>query len=699
MTYLALCIHNHQPVGNFDFVLEEAYRKSYWPFLRALSGHPSIKLTLHNSGFLLDWLIERKPEYVELLKAMVERGQVEIMGGGYYEPVLAVIPEQDRIGQIRRMSERIHDVFGAAPSGIWLAERVWEPTMPTTIRKAGVEYLLVDDFHFIKSGLSRDLLGGYYVTEDQGNMVRVFPGSERLRYLIPFKPADELTAHLKSLGFFLKRGNCAIYGDDGEKFGVWPGTDKWVFDDGWLESFFAKIESSLDWLQPVTFAEYISLEEPLGRVYLPTTSYMEMGEWSLPADTARSYAELIEELKRCGDDAQRVFRFLQGGQWRNFFAKYPESNWLHKRMLLASKAVDAARAGAGKTEGTNHLYKAQSNDPYWHGVFGGLYLPHLRTSAYENIIKAENAVDDSAATSISVEDVDADGHDEVMIRTRDINLFISPRNGGTLVEMDFKPSAVNFSNTLSRWLEGYHHKLTRAAGGAHDGGGSKSIHDMLIAKEAGLEALLKFDALRRSSFVDRLLDARTSFDDFSANAYKDSVSLADLNYSVTLDDKGVTLARQGQDAYVQKRFGVLDDNSFTVDYSAVIGGKARAAGIRFCVEFNLILPCCDGPACWYEFSPAALAETEASAALNGKGALSGLNRVDLIDAFTGVMLTIESRVPATLWRFPVYTVSLSESGFEKIYQGSCLAFLFDPASNGEVLEFNNSFKVTARKYV
>lgn len=696
MTYLALCIHNHQPVGNFDFVLEEAYRKSYWPFLRALSEYPSIKLTLHNSGFLLDWLIDRKPEYIELLKAMVERGQVEIMGGGYYEPVLAVIPEPDRIGQIRQMSARIGDVFGAAPSGIWLAERVWEPSMPTSLKKAGVEYLLVDDFHFIKSGLSREALGGYYITEDQGNTVRVFPGSERLRYLIPFKPADELEAHLKALGGFLKRGNCAIYGDDGEKFGVWPGTDKWVFEDGWLESFFKKIESSLDWLKPVTLAEYISLEEPLGRVYLPTTSYMEMGEWSLPAESARSYAELIEELKRYGDDARRVFRFLQGGHWRNFFAKYPESNWLHKRMLLASKAVrQAASSGVDTAGATTHLYKAQSNDPYWHGVFGGLYLPHLRTSAYENVIKAENAVDSIAAPSVSAQDVDADGHDEVIIRTRELNLFITPRHGGSLVEMDFKPCAVNLSNTLSRWQEGYHHKLTDAAHQAHEGNGAKSIHDMLTAKEKGLEALLKFDAHRRASFVDRLLDTKTSLNEFSANEYKDSALPHDSRYSAAIDDRGVTLTMDIEDVSVQKRFSAITDNSFVVDYAAVIGEKTRAAGVRFCVEFNLILPCCDGPACRYGFSPAF---PDADAVLGSAGELAGVNAVDLIDSFTGVMLTIESEVPATLWRFPVYTVSLSESGFERIYQGSCLAFLFDVFS-GESLEFKNSFKVTARKYV
>mgnify|MGYP001572065226 CR=1 FL=1 len=93
MTYFLFCIHNHQPVGNFDHVLEEAYEKSYWPFLQLISRYPSVKMSLHNSGYLIDWLIENHPEYIELLRMMVNRKQVEIMGGGYYEPILPMIPE------------------------------------------------------------------------------------------------------------------------------------------------------------------------------------------------------------------------------------------------------------------------------------------------------------------------------------------------------------------------------------------------------------------------------------------------------------------------------------------------------------------------------------------------------------------------------------------------------------------------------
>ncbi|MBI5561428.1 MAG: DUF1926 domain-containing protein [Deltaproteobacteria bacterium] len=689
MTYFAFCIHNHQPVGNFPSVLEEAYEKSYWPFLKALARHPAIKLTLHNSGFLLDWIAACRQEYVELLTSMVKSGQVEIMGGGYYEPILSVIPEADRIGQIRLMSDKIEAAFGVRPAGAWLAERVWEPFLPSTLKAAGVEYLLVDDFHFIKSGLSRPDLGGYYVTEDQGNAIKVLPGSEALRYLIPFKPVAELKTHLSGLKGFLRRGNAAIYGDDGEKFGVWPGTEKWVFTDGWLEAFFSEIEANLAWLKPVTLGGYVKAEEPLGRVYLPTTSYMEMGGWALPPEAARAYGELADDIKKWNDGG-RVSRFMQGGAWRNFLAKYPESNWMHKRMLGVSRMVEeAGRAGRDTGEATHYLYKAQSNDAYWHGVFGGLYLPHLRTSVYENLLKAEGCLGGKRAV-VSAGDIDADGHDEVRLSPAEANLFISPRNGGSLVELDYLPKAVNLGNTLARWREGYHHKL---AEGSPHGGDAKSIHDVVLVKEAGLERYLKFDARRRVSFVDHFLGPDATPGAFFANAHVEHGGFVEAAYEAMLTEAGVILSRDaeagGGQTRVAKEYRLTGDASFSVAYSvssAFIGALRGNGQLRFGVEMNLLLPCCDGPACYYEF--AAEEKKDVPIGLGGSGELSGVSGVRLVDTYTGVALSIEVDAPCTLWRFPVYTVSLSEAGFEKIYQGSCLVFLFALAPEGLEAAFN-----------
>ncbi|HSQ15996.1 MAG TPA: hypothetical protein VLQ94_06800, partial [Candidatus Binatia bacterium] len=196
---LLMCLHNHQPVGNFDYVIESAARDAYLPFLRTLADFPSVKVTIHFSGFLLRWLDERSPDTFSLLKLLSDRGQAELLGGGMYEPILALLPERDRLGQIEALAAEVKRLFGKAPEGIWLAERVWEPDLPATLFAAGVKYLPVDDYHFVRAGCPPGELDGVYLTEYNGATVRVFPGSERLRYLIPFGDVGETLREIERL--------------------------------------------------------------------------------------------------------------------------------------------------------------------------------------------------------------------------------------------------------------------------------------------------------------------------------------------------------------------------------------------------------------------------------------------------------------------------------------------------------------------
>jgi alpha-amylase len=713
MVYLSLCIHNHQPAGNFDFVLKDAYKQSYWPFLKTLSRYPSIKLTLHNSGYLLDWIAKNRPEYIDLLGTMVERGQVEVMGGGFYEPILPVIPDEDRIGQISLMSERIELMLGKKPKGMWLAERVWEPTLPTTLVEAGVEYILVDDHHFIKSGIQPEKLSGYYITEDRGKTVKVFPGSELLRYLIPFRSVDEFESELKKLSDDDDVSGI-IYGDDGEKFGVWPGTYKWVFEDGWLESFFERI-SSLDWIKTITLGEYAKVEEPAGKVYLPTTSYMEMGEWSLPTEASGAYRKLNKAMEH-EEGGELVRRFLQGGTWRNFFSKYPESNWMHKRMLQVSAALSALKADGAHienmAEAEESLYRAQANDAYWHGIFGGLYLPHLRGEVYRNIIEAEAMTRAPVkGTAIVVEelDLDADGFDELVLRVAELSLFFSPRAGGALFELDYVTGRLNLCNTLTRWKEAYHGKVGELDSDEHGGGGgTKSIHDSATAKEKGLEEHLVVDTARRGTFKDHFLSVEENLDDFSRNTH---APLSDFHlkpYSVERTKKGFVLEREARvegfgDSLVKVKKSVegAGGHSFNVGYvvecDGATGSKEEAGtpeGRLFGVELNFILPCCDGPACFYSFESDEPDSHECG--LGTKGVTEGVERVRLVDEHTGIVMSIDLDRAVTLWRYPVYTVSLSEAGFEKIYQGSCLLFLIPFGNTDEAGRVREELKMLVR---
>src|SRR5512143_4004500 len=189
-----------------------------------------------------------------------------------------------------------------------------------------------------------------------------------LRYTIPFKePEDTLRLFRELKG---KPGALMVMADDGEKFGVWPGTHKWVYQEGWLERFIAALEANADWLETTTFGEYAASHGPMGRVYLPTCSYMEMGEWSLPAQAMKEYDAFVAGLRNEPDyEAKRPF--IKGGFFRNFLAKYPESNAMHKRMLyvsakvqqaLVSNAAGCRKGGEERSEMQDRLGHAEGNE-------------------------------------------------------------------------------------------------------------------------------------------------------------------------------------------------------------------------------------------------------------------------------------------------------------------------------------------------
>ena len=174
---LVLLIHAHQPVGNFDDVMERTYERSYLPFVECVARHPRVRLGLHYSGSLLEWLAEKHPEYIQRVGALVGARP----GGDRRRRILRADPDRHsttKIGSSRfgGLSDFIEEHFGKRPAGAWLAERVWEPQLPAALAEAGVEYTLVDDSHFLTAGREMPELFGYYIAEDRGRTVKVIPG-------------------------------------------------------------------------------------------------------------------------------------------------------------------------------------------------------------------------------------------------------------------------------------------------------------------------------------------------------------------------------------------------------------------------------------------------------------------------------------------------------------------------------------------
>ena len=486
--YFALGIHDHQPVGNFPEVFEHATQTSYLPFLEVLDDYPEIPMTFHFSGILLKWLADHHPEFIERLKKMVKRGQVELQTGGFYEPILPMIPDRDKVGQIKKLTDYVKDLFDYEPTGMWLAERVWEPSLAKPIAEAGVKYIAVDDSHFKMVGFTDEQLYGYYVTEEQGYPLAIFPISEALRYLVPFRVVEENFAFFKGLA--AKGGeSLVVLHDDGEKFGVWPGTHQWVYKEKWLAKFFQMLRDNKEWIKCVTFNQYMQNHSSLGPVYLPTASYHEMMQWALPPAKGRQLEHLFHE-----EESKPYQPFLRGGFWRAFFSKYIESNNMHKKMLYVGDKINQLPKKR-QAEALDALWTGQCNCGYWHGIFGGLYLNHLRTAIYQNLLRAESLVDAEVHPSdpswVETERLDffRDGSECLLTSSKKFNFYFHLTKGGTLFELDDKRKLFNILNTMTRREEAYHDKLIQASKAEDQEAteeGSKSIHDLVISKEEGL---------------------------------------------------------------------------------------------------------------------------------------------------------------------------------------------------------------------
>ena len=669
---LLLAVHCHQPVGNFEWVIAQAYDRAYAPFLDVLERHPHIRCALHYTGPLWDWFSAHRKPFLPRVAALVTRGQVELLGGGYYEPILPMIPEPDRQGQLAQLGGAIERLTGRRPRGAWLAERVWEPDLPRTFAQAGIDYTIVDDTHFRAAtpwlppeavaahGASREILG-YYTTEHLGARVAIFPASKSLRYSMPFKQPHETIDLLRRVA---RGGAYSIaFADDGEKFGFWPKTYDWVYKERWLERFCEALERERDWIQLSTFSEMLDAHPPRGRVYLPHASYDEMLEWS-------------------------------GGNFRNFLVKYPEANLMHKRMLDVSRRLqDAAagrkRAGSRRADplaaAQRHLYMAQCNCAYWHGVFGGLYLGHLRSAVFEHLIAAERALGQATHrtarwTDRRIVDLDADGDDEVVVQTPALGLIIDPAEGASVVSLDDVARGTNLVNTLTRRREAYHDKLkhkhlqvvTAGAAASHDS--PASIHDIVGVKERGLEEHLVYDNHRRAAFVDHCFDRAVTVQDLMGQPIEEAGEVLGARYTLPRAAAGgktpsilcerLTPIRdvQGRQVLVrvQKRFDVRADRpALTVSYR--LSAKNRTGSIFRGTE--------EQPACWWGVELNLFLK---DASLNQPGTVPSLSVVEINDAWRSVKVRLRYAQPATLVHYPLETISESEEGMERTYQGLCV---------------------------
>lgn len=677
--HLCLVLHNHQPIGNFDGVFEQAYQDSYLPFLEVFEPYEQLRLSLHTSGPLMLWLAQRHPEYLDRVRMLVDVGRIEIVGGPQYEPILTMLPGRDRVGQIQSYGAWLERNFGVAPKGMWTPERVWESSLTSDVVDAGIGYTVLDDFHFRAAGLRDDQLTGYFLTEDDGRVLKIFPGSEHLRYTIPFQPVSASIDYCRQIAE-RSPGAVLTFGDDGEKFGTWPDTKSHVYEQGWLRSFFDALSENSHWLHTLTLDEAIRTTPPVGKVYLPDCSYREMTEWALPVEAQETFDDVVDELEghqRWAD----LKSFVRGGYWRNFKTKYEETNEMYARMMYVSRRLaDAESQGVDAGELAqirDDLYRGQCNCPYWHGAFGGIYLPHLRNAVYSHLIEADTRLDQvSSATTPSVEatveDYNFDGQQEVRLSNDALCAWVSPGRGGRIYELDVRCISHNLLATLQRRPESYHRKVL--SGPSEDGDDVASIHDRVVFKQADLDQKLQYDRFARKSLMDHFYDNEATIDAVARGEAMERGDFVDLPFEAKL--------RRGSDrVQLQMR---RDGNAWGIPITltkaiTMISGSDRLSityllenlppgqPLHFAIEMNFAgLPSGADDRYFSDADGNQLGQLGQQLDLHDTSGLS------LSDRWLGIDVTLQIDRPSGIWAFPIETVSQSEGGFELVHQSVCV---------------------------
>jgi alpha-amylase len=626
--YFGICLHFHQPVGNFDNILERAYQKCYRPFLDVFEKYPEIKMTFHFSGCLLDYFEDKHPDFLDKVKRLADKGQIEMMGGGYYEPIFPSIPEIDAIGQINMMSGYVKKRFGQKVLGIWTPERVWVPELSDYYSKAGIKYSILDDAHFLKAGLKENELYGYFMTGHKGKEVAIFPSNKRLRYIIPFKMPAEIIDYFKDAGA-RHAMPLLTYGDDGEKFGEWPFTHDWVYQKQWLDKFFQELMKNRDWIETVKLSDYMRSNPPVKKIRIPEASYEEMMEWS-------------------------------GGSWMNFIKKYPETNHMVSRMhYVSTKVHKCTSAQVHKLEeARRELYKGQCNCAYWHGVFGGIYLYHLRKAVYEHLINAEKIIWSSEARlkgpSFAINEVDfyKNGKKAFIMENKDFSIIIDPKKGGIIRELDYRPLSINLVNTIARHEESYHKKIKEKINSEANKTGVHTIHEDIKTIDPGLKAEFVYDNHIRACLVDYIGDFLNA--PYDAKKTKDKVILTRKG---NVDGRAVMLT---------KEIGINNKKEIEVSYILKNLSK-EAIDADFGIEFNLTMPYLNSDRYNY------FADNKILASLNEKGSIPNPGSFSIKDSKRGLDINLKfSEKPQEVRYFPVKTVSQSERAYELNYQCSCI---------------------------
>jgi hypothetical protein len=418
--------HVHVPFGAGEGEFERAYSLKLKPFISALYKFPQIQGTLHYSGALLSWVDRVYPECTMSIDDLVSRKQVELLGGGFYEPQFTLIPLQDKIGQVEMLTTYLRKRFGKKPQGCWLPALGWEQNLVGPLLSCGMAYTFLGEDRFRLAGLSGGDLYAPCLSEDQGKLISVFPVSRSLEAL--FNPEEGAIPFLKALSKLAGELSDA----SSRVAAVFPDPCGAMNSSGEAElywhCFFQGLSDSLESFDFTTPGRFIKGRGGFRRAYFP------------------------------------------GSMERQYLIDYPGANGIYAKMVFSHMLINQLRGDkARKHTAREELWKAQGYDAFCPAESGGVYRGDLRKSAFRSLLEAEKITRENGSfiPCLMNFDFDLDNEDEYLFQGERINCYVRLEGAG-LFELDYLPRSWNYLDTL-----------------AHDRGRPFGFSDLILPPSSG----------------------------------------------------------------------------------------------------------------------------------------------------------------------------------------------------------------------
>jgi hypothetical protein len=414
---LILGSHKHIPYGAGDDEFERAYEHTLKPFISALYKYPKIQAALHYSGVLLHWIERFHPEFLMLIETMVSRKQVEILGGGFYEPMMPLIPLQDKIGQIELLTTYLRKQFGKRPQGCWLPALAWEQNMISPLNACGMGYTFLGEEQFKLAGLTGESLFFPCISEDQGKIITIFPLSKKVKTEFAQKKASQV---LNSLAEKMPdRGGGVVSVFPGGLFTENRDAHAWEYICHEFFEDLSRCESFVEFTSPGKF--YRGLQS-LPKAYFP------------------------DSLGDCSGPEKSLSPFLP----RRFLIDFPEANGIYSKMIFTHVLINQLRGDKSrKRTAREELWKAQGCDVFYYPEEYGIGCHSVRNAAYKALIGAERICREKGTfiPSLMNFDFDMDGAGEYLFQDTKINCYIRLR-GASVFELDYLPKTWNYLDTF-----------------------------------------------------------------------------------------------------------------------------------------------------------------------------------------------------------------------------------------------------------